>query len=196
MRFHCRFFNFEVGNADPVKAEEATQVHLRTIDAIAGLGEATVTVHMNLFPGIPFETQRGVANLSRLVERGKKLGITVCLENLRRGPTCQPENVLKWAKESGAMITMDIGHAVSSEIVKTGKSTVPQIVELFSDRLCEAHMYGREEDCHYPIEDITPLKPVIDRLLTTNCAWWTIELDDYNEALNTRQIVLNYLKTR
>jgi sugar phosphate isomerase/epimerase len=195
VRFHCRFFDYEIGNSDPVKAEEATQVHLRVLNAITSLGEPVITVHMNLLPMIPFDSQRGVENLTRLVERGRQLGITVCLENLRRGPTSNPENTLKWAKTSGAMITMDVGHAVSSDLVKNGNLTVPDFVDLFSKRLYEVHMYGKEEDRHYPIEDITHVKPVIDRLLTTDCAWWTIELDDYTEALKTREIIINYLKT-
>lgn len=193
VRFHCRFFDCEIGNADPLKAEEATQLHLRVFNAIAGLGEPVITVHMNLLPRIPFDSRRGVENLTRLVERGQQLGITVCLENLRRGLTSNPENILKWAKKSGSMITMDVGHAVSSDLVRNGNLTVPDFVDLFSERLYEVHMYGKEEDRHYPIEDINHVKPVIDRLLSTDCAWWTIELDDCTEALTTREIIINYL---
>ncbi|GEM_PF-793468 len=193
VRFHCRFFDYEIGNADPVKAEEATQVHLRVLNAIAGLGEPVITVHMSLLPRIPFDSQRGVENLTRLVERGQQLDVTVCLENLRRGPASNPENILKWAKKSGSMITMDVGHAASSDLVKNGNLTVSDFVDLFSDRLYEVHMYGKEEDRHYPVEDINHVRPVVDRLLTTNCVWWTIELDDYTEALNTREIIINCL---
>jgi len=196
VRFHCRFFNYDLGNADSEKAEEAVQVHSHVIDAIAGLGEPVITVHLNLDSRIPFDSQRAVENLTRLVERGRQVGITVCLENLRRGPTSDPDNVLAWAKASGAMITLDVGHAVSSQIVKDGKTTVPDIVDLFRERLYEVHMYGKEEDRHYPIVDITPLRPVIDRLLETSCTWWTIELDDYEEALGTRTRLLDYLMTR
>jgi sugar phosphate isomerase/epimerase len=194
VRFHCRFFDYEIGNADPAKAEEAIQVHLRVLDAITNLGEPVITVHLNLVLGTPFDSQRGVDNLARLAERGRQSGITVCLENLRRGPASNPENILKWAKTSGAMITLDVGHAVSSELVKNGSLTVPDFIDLFSGRLHEVHMYGKEEDRHYPIENLTPFKPIIDRLLTTDCAWWTIELDDYAEALNTREIIVNYLR--
>lgn len=194
VRFHCRFFDYEIGNEDATKAEEAVQIHLRVIDAIAGLGEPVITVHLNLLPTTPFNPHRGVENLTRLVERGRQLGITVCLENLRRGPTSNPENILAWSKTSGAKITLDVGHAVSSDLVKDGKVTVPDIVNLFSERLYEVHMYGKEEDRHYPIENIGQVRSIIDRLLTTHCAWWTIELDNYAEALSTREILANYLR--
>ena len=196
VRFHCRFGEFELGNADPEKAAEALAVHSRIIDAITGIGEPVVTVHLNLVKSIPFDIQRGLENLTRLVEHARKRGITVCLENLKRGPTSDPTNVLAWATASGAMITMDVGHAVSSEYVKEVKNIIPGIVELFHERLREVHMYGKEEDRHYPIEDMAQFKPIIDRLLTTGCAWWTIELDSCEEALVTRQRLLGYLATR
>lgn len=196
VRFHCRFFEYELGNAGPEKAEEAFQLHSRVVDAVAGLGEPVITVHLNLVPGIPFDSQRAVENLTRLVEQGRKLGITVCLENLRRGAMSDPDNVLSWAEASGAGITLDVGHAVSSELVKEGKTTVPGIVDLFRGRLYEVHMYGKEEDRHYPVEDMDSMKPVVDRLLSTDCTWWTIELDSYEEALDTRQRLLGYLAAR
>ncbi len=196
VRFHTRFFDFELGNADSGKAEEALRVHTRAIDSIAVLGKPVITVHLNLSKAIPFDSQTAVYNLTRLVEHGNKAGITVCLENLRSGPSSNPDNILAWASASGAMITLDMGHAVSSEIVKEGETTVTDILELFGERLQEVHMYGKEEDRHYPIEDITPFKAVIDRLMKTGCRWWTIELDDYGEALGTRERLLDYLNRK
>ena len=193
VRFHTRFFGYELGNTNPEKAEEAYQVHSQVIEVMSGPGEPVVTVHLNLSSQIPFDPRRAVNNLSRLVEKARESNITVCLENLRRGPTSDPNNVLAWAVESGAMITMDIGHAVSSDYVKEGNITPADIVDLFRDRLYEAHMYGKEEDRHYPVEDMEVTGPIIDRLLTTNCRWWTIELDDYREALGTRSLLINYL---
>ena len=196
VRFHCRYGEHEIGNTDNEASEKAVLVHLQTIDAVAGLGEPVITVHLNLNPSIPFDLQKAVENLTRLVNHGKLMGITVCIENLRRGPASNPNNILAWAKASGAMITMDIGHAVSSEFVKNGNATVPDIVEMFSERLYEVHMYAREEERHYPIEDITPLIPSLDCLLNTDCVWWTIELDSFEEALNTRHRLLEYLSTK
>lgn len=193
VRFHTRFFGYEMGNTDSEKAEEAYQVHLQVIEAMSGLGEPVVTVHLNLGSQIPFDPHRAIDNLSRLVDKARESDITVCLENLRRGPTGDPNNVLAWAVESGAMITMDIGHAISSDYVKEGIMSPAEIVKLFGDRLYEAHMYGKEEDRHYPIEDMEIISPIIDQLVKTNCSWWTIELDDHGEALSTRKRVLQYL---
>ena len=120
------------------------------------------------------------------------LGITICLENLRSGPTSNPETVAEWARESGAMITLDIGHAVSCQRVKEGTLTPLDFVETLADRLHEVHMYEREENRHYPPQDMSVLGPIVDRLLDTQCRWWTIELARYDEALATRRLLLGY----
>ena len=198
VRWHCRFFHFEMGNADPIEAEQAFRVHADVVTAVAGFGEPVITVHLNLLPSTPFDCGRGVENLSRLVEHAGKLGMTVCLENLRRGPTSNPHQVLAWAQASGAMITLDIGHAVSSDWVKGGEMTLVEVIEIFQERLQHVHMYDREEDRHYPIEDLATKKAAIDRLLSlgARCGWWTIELDDCGEALRTREILTDYIKNR
>ena len=196
IRFHCRFGQHELGNTDPEEAGLALDVHERIFDTIAGLGEPFVTVHLNLNKRISFDKERGIDNLGRLVAYGRQCGLTVCLENLRQGPTSDPANVLNWARTTGASITLDIGHAVSSDSVRGGTHTVTGFVDLFRERLAEAHVYGKEEDRHYPITDMASLTPVIDRLLETNCAWWTIELDSIEDALDTRMRLINYLTTR
>jgi hypothetical protein len=55
-------------------------------------------------------------------------------------------------------------------------------------------MYERETDRHHPPKDMRVLGPIIDRLIDTECDWWTIELDDYDEALETRRLLLDYLQ--
>ncbi|MBN1582525.1 MAG: sugar phosphate isomerase/epimerase, partial [Anaerolineae bacterium] len=69
-------------------------------------------------------------------------------------------------------------------------------VDLFADRLREVHMYERESDRHYPPRDMSVLGPIVDRLLGTPCDWWTLELDDYAEALATRTLLLDDLKEK
>jgi len=92
------------------------------------------------------------------------------------------------------MITLDVGHAVSCQRVQDGELTPLDFVEIFADRLREAHMYERETDRHYPPQDMILLGPIVDRLMTTQCGWWTIELDDLNEALATRNLLTDHLQ--
>jgi sugar phosphate isomerase/epimerase len=194
VRYHGFFPGYEFGHQDAAHAGQGLEVHLAALEALSGRGEQVITVHVGLKKEDLIEPGRTVENLAKLVTRGRELGITVCLENLRRGLTSDPETVVAWAQESGSMITLDVGHAVSCQRVRSGELTVPDFIDAFADRLCEVHMYERETDRHHPPNDMTILGPIVDRLLTTACAWWTIELNDYAEALFTRQLLLDYLQ--
>ncbi len=194
VRYHGFFPRHELGHADGDAAERAVRVHVAALEAMRGRGEQVITLHVGLNPETPLDHGQAVENLARLVQHAAGLGITICLENLRRGPTSDPETVVAWARQSGAMITLDVGHAVSCQRVQDGELTPLDFVEMFADRLTEAHVYERESDRHYPPHDMTVLGPIVDRLLATRCAWWTIELNDYAEALATRSLLLDYLQ--
>jgi sugar phosphate isomerase/epimerase len=193
VRFHGFFRGHEFGHQDATIAERAVQLHSAALEAMHGWGEQVITFHVGLVRDDPIDPSRAAENLARLVEHAHSLGITVCLENLRRGPTSHPENVVAWARASGAMITLDIGHAVSCQRVQEGELTALDVLEAFSERLFEVHMYEREVGRHHPPQDMTVLGPIVDRLLTSKCTWWTIELDDYSEALSTRSLLLDYM---
>ena len=193
VRHHGFFAGYEIGHHDAAIAERAMRVHMVALEAMRGRGEQVITFHVGLRREDQIDPGRAVENLSKLVEHGRGLGIAVCLENLLRGPTSHPENVAAWARASGAMITLDIGHAVSCQRVQCGELTALDFLEMVADRLFEVHMYERETDRHHPPQDMTILGPIVDRLLVTRCTWWTIELDDYAEALATRSLLLNYL---
>jgi sugar phosphate isomerase/epimerase len=171
-------------------------VHIAALEAMHGRGEQVITFHVGLTQKEQIDPGRVVENLSRLVEHGRGLGITVCLENLRTGPSSRPQNVVAWARASGAMITYDVGHAVSSQCVQNGEMTPLDFLEMLADRLWQVHMYERETDRHRPPRDMTILGPIVNRLLATKCAWWTIELDKYAEALATRALLLDYLRLK
>jgi sugar phosphate isomerase/epimerase len=196
VRYHGFLRGYEFGHQDAVMAERGLQMHLSVLEAMRGRGEQVITVHVGLRRDDPIDAGRAVENLSKIVDRANELGTTVCLENLRRGPTSHPATVLAWARASGAMITLDLGHANSSQRVQDGEISTLAFVDAFADRLCEVHMYERETDRHYPPQDMAILGPLVDRLVETQCTWWTIELDDYAEALSTRSLLLDYLKAR
>lgn len=189
VRYHGFFPGHEIGNQDFRKAERAMDVHFKALKAMAGIGEQVITVHIGLTKGIKINPNRACRNLKRLVETASDLGITISLENLKQGITSNPELVRDWADRSGAMITLDVGHAVSCELVERGVITVPEIIDLFADRLIEVHLYERETDRHCAPENMDILGPIVDRLIKTDCRWWTIELESYEDILNTRQLV-------
>lgn len=196
LRYHGFFPGYEFAHADPEAAKRGLDVHLAALEVMPGRGEPVITVHVGLRHQDPIDPGRALDHLARLVERGRQLGITVCLENLRQGLTSDPETVVAWAAASGAMITLDVGHAISSRRVLEGALSPLDFVEAFASRLAEVHIYERETDRHHPPRDMTLLGPIVDRLIETQCSWWTIELDDYAEALATRALLLNYLESK
>ncbi|WP_028581817.1 TIM barrel protein [Desulfogranum japonicum] len=196
VRHHAFFPGFELGDADQSQAEKALALHKHYLDTIIGNGEQVVTVHVGLVPDIALNHERVQKNLSNLVEYGATRGVTVSLENLRFGATSNPETVIQWAGESGASITLDVGHAVSCERVQAGELTVPHIVEMFSHKLEEVHLYEYETDTHYAPHDMSVLGPIVDALLQTDCRWWTIELTDVEEILTTRELVHRHVLDR
>ena len=193
VRHHAFFPQFELGHSDEDVAENALRVHLAAVDAMRGHGEQVVTIHVGLDPQVELDAGRVVANLARLVDHAQRLGVTVALENLRYGPTSNPETVVAWARRAGSMITLDVGHAVSCERAKAGNLDPLDWVAMFGERLVEAHVYEREASRHYPPRDMSVLGPIVDGLLTTGCRWWTIELNDLDEALATRTLLLDYI---
>lgn len=194
-RLHTRYFDYELGHADRIEADKALKVHLRTLEKMQGLSEPVVTVHTGLVPALPFREEHFRKNLSRLVQYANRMGVTVCLENLRLGHGSDPFKILQWAEESGAMITLDLGHALGCPRVLNQEMSILQVVELFASRVFGVHIYGKEdEQGHHGVEDIEFFKPLMHRLLQTHCRWWTVELSDPGLAMSTRSKVENYLE--
>ena len=193
VRYHGFFPQYELGHEDVEAAERALQLHQAVVEGMRGRGDQVLTVHVGLDRKIAVDGRRAVTNLGRLVDHAAARGVAVALENLRCGPTSDPETVVDWARQSGAMITLDVGHAVSCARVAAGELDPLDFVDLFAGRLIEAHVYEREASRHHAPHDMRVLGPIVDALRKTTCTWWTIELDDPGEALATRTLLLDYL---
>jgi sugar phosphate isomerase/epimerase len=192
VRHHGFFPDHEFGDRDRGRADRAMRLHRDALDAVQGYGEQVITLHIGVKPDASIDAGRVVEHLAHLVAYGRERGITVSIENLRRGPASHPETIAAWANEAGAMITLDVGHAVSNERVINGEFTVADVIVMFEDRLIEVHLYETESDRHYAPHDMRILGPIVDRLRETGCAWWTIELDAYADILRTRRLVQEY----
>lgn len=196
VRVHARYFGCELGHADKDRADSALKVHEQTLVAVKGMAEPEITVHTGLTKGCPVKEEHIIDNLSRLAETADKLGMVVCLENLRKGHGADPFKILEWARISGARLTLDLGHAMGCAAVQSSLISMPDLVDLFASHLSEVHIYGKEDEHgHHPITDINILTETLDRLMHTDCRWWTIELGDPDEAMDTRDIIEAYLES-
>ena len=196
VRYHTRYFGLEFGDARPEYAHAAFDAHRRTLDAMAKVGGEVLTVHAGLSKGVALDFDTVARNLKRLVDHGRTLGVTVSLENLRAGPASDPENIIRWASFADSAITMDLGHVVSSEQVKAGELKGEEVARAFLPRLLEVHFYGKEEGHHFPLENMKPVEHIMETVLESSCRWWTVELDDTEEALATKSLLEEYLRER
>ncbi len=193
IRFHGFFPEFDIGDANPAKAKKALGIHLACLDAIKGLGEPFITLHSGVDRKIELHYETLVENLSQIVTYGKSMGIKVAIENLKKGLTSDPEILLDLAQKADAAITLDLGHAITSHAVAEARRfSVIDIIDMFEERLSEIHFYEKELDRHYPPKDLTILGPIMDRLLLTDCRWWTIELDDFEEVRITVGLIRSH----
>jgi sugar phosphate isomerase/epimerase len=193
LRFHGFLPGYELGDDDPEAALRALHRHKALVDAVSAIPDAVVTCHIGLTLGRLINGRRAVANLGALVDYAAAQGVVIALENLKQGPTALPQRHLDWASLTGARITLDLGHALSTDA--TGGMEMDDYIAAAADRLVEVHYYERETERHYAPADMGRLGPVVDRLMQTDCRWWTIELEDLAEMEATRRMALDYLNS-
>ncbi len=194
VRFHLPLGYHELSCEDERAGEEAVAWAGEAVRIAASRGGSTLTVHLGLpSDASPERLERSIARLRRLVEQGRERGVEVCLENLRWGLTSEPETFIAIVDGSGARVTFDVGHAVSSE---AGRTHTPgwRFAAMLGDRIRNAHIYEREESCHIAPKTLDGIAPVLDALLRTSCDWWVIELPDEREAIRTRELVEAFVR--
>ncbi|MBP2144278.1 sugar phosphate isomerase/epimerase [Methanococcus voltae] len=146
--------------------------------------ETYLTIHLH--NGIPPQYDKLVENLKNIVEYAKEKNIKVCVENLRKGFSSNPHNILKVVEYCDCNITMDIGHIKYENRLDT--------VDLFAEYIHNVHVYENEIDGkHIAPKNLDNLKPVLDKLLNHKKDFWLVELMDDKSCQNTKNMLTNYL---
>lgn len=195
IRYHLPFGAVDIGHKDRETAAASLRLLKRSLEIAKDFGGNFATVHIGL--GSPMENldwKRTINNLGRLVEHGERLGITVCLENLKNGWTSEPELFIELIEQSGAWVTFDIGHAFSSPQCRNGTSCT-DFIRLVAPRIVNAHIYEAEDPGHLPPRDLQIIGPALTELLTTKCDWWVIELGKKEWVENTRGLICTFLES-
>ena len=193
LRYHGLFPSYDIGHSYDRRAQAAIKMHLQALDNIYEVGGREVTFHIRGKDPVHFNVARALKNLSLIVDYGKSLGITVCLENLKYGPTSNPQTLASWAQQVGAGITWDVGHMLSSKVFQKGDYSEEDYIRFFKSNLCEAHIYGYEAERHYPFSNVDDITSVLDSLIHNRCYWWTIELENLEDVEYTKKAILEYL---
>jgi sugar phosphate isomerase/epimerase len=194
VRFHCPFHGVDIGYADAQRAASSMSVLTETMERIALVGRSHMTVHTGFgrVAAEELDFKRAVRNLTTLVRRGTDLGVIVSLENLASQWTSLPELFYELVQQSGAGVTLDIGHAH----VCASRDVEGRVFERYllpnRSRIFNAHIYHTEargeghvaparfEDIHDRIELLAK---------TPSCTWWVIELRNTDDILYTRELL-------
>jgi sugar phosphate isomerase/epimerase len=189
VRYHCRFHGVDVAYADR-RGDDSLALLLRTVDQVARAGGRHMTVHTGLGnpAGEGIDLVRAIDNLAVLVAHGRQNGVAVALENLTTPLTNDPHLFRRIVLESGAYVTVDIGHAHAVRNLHPQGDIFGDYVLPHRDRLLNAHIY------HTELETLSDISARLDLLgLAESCDWWVIELMNPSEVLRTRDLLRCYL---
>nr|WP_232210808.1 TIM barrel protein [Methanothermococcus okinawensis] len=153
------------------------------IDEIKGYNYLTIHLHNGKEP----DKDTLINNLSEISDYAKKNNIKLCIENLRKGFSSNPNNVIEMVDICNCNITFDIGH--------TDYKYRDEFIDIFSNRIYNVHVYELEKDKigHIAPNNLDNLRSVLDKLLDNKCDFWLIELMKLNEIIYTKNLLEDYL---
>ncbi len=202
LRYHLAFPAFDLGHPDPARARAAVDFHLFCLRLVAEVGGDRVTLHIGLDGALRgrVDYEAAARGLRELVNAGERLGVRVCLENLRLGQTGNPGRFQELLGQSGAWATLDVGHARARELASTAPGRALDFISRCGEKLLGAHVYEIEAVVepggparHLPPRDMAAIGPLLDAMVRkTSCDWWLIELMDAEEMANTLSLLRLY----
>jgi sugar phosphate isomerase/epimerase len=197
IRYHCPFYQIDLGHQDPAEAKAAEAIFRRIIGLVSKVEGKYLTIHIGLGHDStePLSWEATIKNLTRLVQYGAQRGVTICLENLAWGWTSRPHLFEKLIRGSGAAVTFDIGHARVCESVRSHAYLAEDFVAPHSDRVVNAHIYHKEvsDQGHIPPDRLEDIQDRLAVLENVGCMWWVLEVRGEKGLLKTQRIVEEYL---
>jgi sugar phosphate isomerase/epimerase len=193
VRYHCPFYRIDLGHDDQGEMKQAERIFQMIIRLVSKAGGRYLTIHIGLGHDStePLSWERTIANLRRLVQYGSEHQVSICLENLAWGWTSKPNLFEKLIRRSGAAVTLDIGHAWSSESVRSQYYAVEDFVTPHADRVFNAHIYHEEipGKGHIPPSKWGQIQERLQLLYSIGCLWWVIEIKEAAGLLATKKLI-------
>jgi len=195
IRFHAPAADVEIGHRNPTIAEASLRYLTMYIEFLAEVAPTTLTVHVGS-RSIPMEMLSWdvtLEHLRRVAAAGRERGVTVCLENLKRGWTSDPHRLLAMAEAANSAITLDLGHAHASAFVQNG-GPLEAFHAVIKQRVANVHVYEIEtpEGVHIPLEGLARHGPAFDALLAQGQRIWVLELSNPADLAQTRRALEPY----
>jgi sugar phosphate isomerase/epimerase len=197
VRYHCPFYQLDLGHDGPEEAERAARVFRHIIRLVSRVDGRFLTIHIGLGHDStePLSWNATIDNLRGLVKYGASRNVNVCLENLAWGWTSKPQLFEKLVRGSGAAVTFDIGHAQCCESIRSQYYGPEDFVTPHPERVFNAHVYHEEVSGlgHSPPQCLEDMVTRLDILRDIGCPWWTLEVREAQGVLQTKRIVDGYL---
>jgi len=193
---HAPYTDLEIGHRDAEYAAAAVRVLQQYIDAAVDLGAHHVNLHLGSFAPEPEELSWDtlVRNLATLMEYAARRGTEVAVENLRHGPTSDPETLAALLRQTGAPVTFDLGHAHGSAWVQSGRGSVTDFLKSIPTPILAGHLYFTERnDSHFAPARVEDITAALDGLCEAGCDFWVLELHTRETLEQTRKVVDQYL---
>jgi sugar phosphate isomerase/epimerase len=193
---HAPYTDLEIGHRDPEHAAAAVRILLDYVDAAADLGAHHVNIHVGTFGPDPDELSQDTLrrNLVAVLEHARRRGLPLTVENLRGGPTSHPETFAALLSETGAPVTLDLGHVAGCPWVLDGQGTVAEFIRAIPTPILASHVYLIErDDVHFAPQGVGDLAPALDLLREKRCDFWVLELHSLEKLEQTRRVVDAYL---
>jgi sugar phosphate isomerase/epimerase len=196
---HAPYTDLELGHREPEHAAAALRIVQDYVDAAADLGAHHVNVHVGTFAPEPGELSQTtiLRNVSALLEYGARRGVPITVENLRGGPTSEPESFAAILRATGAPVTFDLGHAAGCPWVQGGRGSVVDFLRSVPTRILAGHVYLVErDDMHFAPKTAAEIAPGLAALTDVGCDFWVLELHSLERLEQTRRIVDQHLGAR
>ena len=196
---HAPYTDLEIGHRDADYAAAAVRILQGYVDAAADLGAHHINFHVGSFALEPEELswETLLRNLTILLDHAAQRGTRLTVENLRHGPTSDPETFAALLRQTGAPVTFDLGHAHGSAWVQDGRGSVTDFLKSIPTPILASHLYFTErDDSHFAPAGVGDVAEPLEGLLAAGCDFWVLELHTRQTLEQTRRVVDEYLASR
>jgi hypothetical protein len=193
---HAPYTDLELGHRDPAYAAAALRIVQEYVDAAADVGAHHLNIHVGTFAPDPAELSHDtiLRNVTALLEHGARRNIPVTVENLRGGPTGNPESFASILRATGAPVTFDLGHAAGCPWVQAGRGTLSDFLGSIPTTILASHIYlVEEDDTHFAPQSVPEMAAALDALIAARCNFWVLELHSRESLEQTRSVIDQYL---
>ncbi len=192
VRFHLPYGFWDLGVNDDVIYTDSYNYYCRLFSAIESLGLSVAVLHIGSAAGSDEET--ALKGLKQLVPIAQKHGVKLCLETLIHGLSSDMKFIKRCMEIDGLYLCLDTGHV---EVLRRERgNSVYEDIASIKDKILHAHVYDYEDENmnHVPFTPESIKTNVwLPLLQTTNCKWYTMELDFQDDQDRQKKMVEEYL---